>query len=289
MTKIILALFLACTGLTAFAQPSTTDLPQNPAPTVGALDPKLPTVFIAGDSTAAKNNGKPIQGWGVPFAAYFDSTKVNVANFARGGRSSRTFITEGLWDSLLAKAKKGDFVLIQFGHNDLGAINAEPPGSTRPLRARASLPGLGEESQEIDNVVTHRHEVVHTFGWYIRKMIADTKAKGATPIVVSLTVRNRWTDGKIEVGNGPYREWDREIAAKAGVWFVDLTKIVSDKYQRMGEPALKDLFAPDKIHLTPAGADDQASEVVAGLKALPGKPFDGFLSAKGRAVPAAAE
>src|SRR5690606_40506987 len=79
----------------AFAQPAPTpapDLAVNPAAAVGALDPALPTLFIAGDSTAAKNNGNPIQGWGVPFADYFDREKINVANHARGGRSSRTFI-----------------------------------------------------------------------------------------------------------------------------------------------------------------------------------------------------
>ena len=86
------------------------DLANNPAPVVTALDPKLPTIFIAGDSTAAKSNGNPIQGWAVPFADYFDATKVNVANRARGGRSSRTYITEGLWDGILADLKAGDFV-----------------------------------------------------------------------------------------------------------------------------------------------------------------------------------
>ena len=70
--------------------------------------------------------------------------------------------------------KAGDFVLIQFGHNDGGPINDSS-------RARGSLPGLGEETQEIDNQVTGKHEVVHTFGWYMRKFIADTRAKGRRP------------------------------------------------------------------------------------------------------------
>src|SRR4029079_4236109 len=109
-----------------------------------------------------------------------------------------TFITDGSWAGLIVDVKPGDYVLIQFGHNDGGAINEEPPGSDRPLRARGSLPGLGEESKEIDNVITKKHEVVHTYGWYLRKMIADTRAKGATPIVMSLTVRNIWKDGKVE-------------------------------------------------------------------------------------------
>ncbi len=131
-----LKLVLFLLPLAALAQTPASDLAINPPALTGGLNPALPTIFIAGDSTAARNNGNPIQGWGVPFASFFDATKVNIANRARGGRSSRTYITEGLWDQLLGEVKAGDFVLIQFGHNDGGAINAEPPGSTRPLRAR---------------------------------------------------------------------------------------------------------------------------------------------------------
>lgn len=267
------------------AQTPAPDLNTNPAATVTPLDPALPTVFIAGDSTAAKNKGDPVQGWGVPFADYFDPARINVANRARGGRSSRTFITEGLWDQLLAELKAGDFVLIQFGHNDGGAINEEPPGSTRPLRARGSLPGLGDEAQEIDNVVTKKHEVVHTFGWYVRKMIADTRAKGATPILLSTTVRDLWKDGKVERGSGDYRRWTRELARAEHVAFVDVTRLIADAYQSLGEANVKPLFGPDHTHTNGAGADFTARLVVAGLKGLRNGPWSGFLSEKGQAVP----
>ena len=261
------------------------DLISNPEAAARPRDPKLPTVFVAGDSTAAKNNGDPIQGWGEPFHDYFDAAKINVVNLARGGRSSRTFITEGLWDKLLAEVKTGDFVLIQFGHNDAGAINAEPPGSTKPLRARGSLPGLGDESQEIDNVLTHQHETVHTFGWYVRKMIADVKARGATPVILTLTVRNIWKEGKVERGNSGYRTWDQAIARSAGISYVDLTRIVADRYQELGEEKTGAFFAKDHTHTIPAGADFNAGAVVAGLKGLRGGPWESFLSAEGRAVP----
>jgi len=140
----------------------------------------LPTIFIAGDSTAARGAGDRQQGWGEPFASYFDPTKINVVNLARGGRSSRTFITEGLWDQLLAQVKTGDTVLIQFGHNDGGPINDEPPP---PLRARGTLPGLGDETKEIDNVLTKQHEVVHTFGWYMRRTIRSSTSRATPPTV----------------------------------------------------------------------------------------------------------
>src|SRR4029079_15953822 len=125
----------------------------------------LPAIFVAGNSTAARGAGERQQGWAVPFADYFDTTKVSVVNRARGGRSSRTFVSEGLWERLIADVRPGDIVLIEFGHNDGGAINDT-------LRARVSIPGLGDDSVAIDNRITKRHEVVHTFGWYMRKMIA---------------------------------------------------------------------------------------------------------------------
>ena len=274
----------------AQGQDSTVPPPPPPEPSVTApvpLDPKLPTLFIAGDSTAANNGGGAV-GWGVPFPSFFDLAKINVANRARGGRSSRTFITEWLWDKLLADVKLGDFVLIQFGHNDGGAINEEPPGSTRPLRARGSLPGLGADTKEIDNVLTKKHEVVHTYGWYMRKMINDARAKGATPIVLSLTVRNIWKDGKVERGNGEYGRWSANIAKTEGVAFVDLTTIVADQYEKMGEQTVKQFFPRDSTHTNTDGAELNAASVIAGLKALDNHPLDRFMAAKGLEVQSAA-
>ena len=239
-------------------------------------DPKLPTLFVVGDSTA-NNNANGARGWGDPFAAFFDAKKINVLNRARAGRSSRTFLTEKLWDKVLADMKPGDFVLIQFGHNDAGAINDAS-------RARGSLPGLGEEAVEIDNMLTHKHEVVHTFGWYMRRFIADARAKGARPIVLSLTVRNIWKDGRVERGPGRYGEWAAEVARSEGVPFVDLTNIIADEYEKLGQEKVKELFGPDHTHTSPAGAELNASLVVAGLKALRKNPLAPYFSAKGKAV-----
>jgi len=278
---------LLLAGMVALALPAPTAAPApDPASTAGPRDPTQPTVFIAGDSTAARSADGAKQGWGEPFRDYFDPVKINLVNCARGGRSSRTFITEGLWDKLLAEVKPGDFVLIQFGHNDAGAINAEPSGSTRLLRARGSLPGTGEEGEAIDNVLTKKHEVVRTFGWYLRKMLADVKARGATPVLLSPTVRNLWTDGRVERGPGEYRRWDREIARAAGTEFVDLTRILADRYQELGEEGTRAFFGQDHTHTNPAGADGNAAAVVAGLKGLRGGPWESYLSEKGRAVPA---
>ncbi len=249
-------------------------------------DGERPTIFIAGDSTAAPGAGEEQRGWGGALAGYFDPAKVAVANHARGGRSSRTFITEGYWDTLLAAVRAGDLVLIQFGHNDGGAINEEPPGSERPLRARGSLPGLGDEAQDIVNALTGQPETVRTFGWYLRRMIAEVKAKEATPIVLSPTVRNLWPEGKVERGPGRHREWSRETARAAGVPLVDLSRIVADEYQRRGAEAVRAFFPRDHTHTNAAGAELNAEWVVAGLRGLRPSPVEDWLSSRGQAVPA---
>src|SRR5436309_10537202 len=95
-------------------------LPGAPAP---ATNPALPTLWLVGDSTVRNgsgNGGNGMWGWGDRVAKYFDPAKIDVVNRSRGGRSSRTFITEGLWDKVLADARPGDFVIIQLGHNDGG-------------------------------------------------------------------------------------------------------------------------------------------------------------------------
>jgi lysophospholipase L1-like esterase len=213
-----------------------------------------PTLFIIGDSTASNTDNR---GWGDHLAPYFDTARINVANRARAGRSSRTFQTEGLWDKVLAGLKPGDYVLIQFGHNDGG-----PPDKDR---ARGSLPGLGEESKDF-TMPNGNQETVHTFGWYMRKFVADTRAKGAHPIILSLTVRNIWKDGKVERGSGHFSQWSREIAESEHVPFLDLTNAVADQYEKLGESHVKELFSTDHTHTSPAGAEINAATVVALLK-----------------------
>lgn len=244
-----------------------------------------PALFVAGDSTAAPSPKEGQQGWATPFADYFDASGVDVINAARGGRSSRTFITEGHWERLVVNIRPGDFVLIQFGHNDAGALNEEPPGSTRPLRARGTIPGIGEETQAIDNVITGRHEIVHSFGWYLRKMIADARERGATPVLLSLTLRNRWSDGRIECGSGDYRRWIAQVAKSTGVQFIDLSHILAERYQTLGTEAVNGFFSLDDVHTNDLGAQLTARVVVGALRRLKGEPFASVLSEKGRAVP----
>src|SRR5947207_2006020 len=118
---------------------------------------RKPVLFIVGDSTVNAGKSGPALGWGDCIGRFFDKTKIDVRNKAVGGRSSRTFQTEGLWDKVLEAASAGDFVLVQMGHNDAGPLDDTQ-------RARGSIPGTSDESKEIDNPITKRKEVVHTYG-----------------------------------------------------------------------------------------------------------------------------
>ncbi len=231
-----------------------------------------PSLFIAGDSTAS--NGQDF-GWGSHLQKFFDQNQLTVFNRARGGRSSRTFITEGIWDTIKKQLKPGDTVIIQFGHNDAGKINDS-------RRARASIATLGDETIEIDNQTTGKHEVVHTFGWYMRKMINDTRAKGATPIVMSMTARNVWHKDLIERTN-TFCSLAKELATQENVTFIDLRNMIADQYQLLGPVRVRQLFPKDHTHTGPDCAFINAAMVVSGLKAID-SPLTDKLSELGRSV-----
>jgi rhamnogalacturonan acetylesterase len=234
---------------------------------------RMPTLFIVGDSTV-RNSTQGLQGWGDAIGGFFDQSRIKVENRARGGRSSRTFFTEGLWDQVLAELRPGDFVLMQFGHNDGGAVNDES-------RARGSLRGIGEETEEIDNLLTKKHEVVHTYGWYMRRFVSDTKAKGATPIVLSQIPRNIWKDGKVERVANTYGGWAAEVAKSAGAFFIDLNDLVAQQYEIIGpEKVGKEYFLTDHTHTTPLGAQLNAQVVVFGITRLKNCPLAAFLVKK---------
>jgi lysophospholipase L1-like esterase len=242
---------------------------------------KPPTLFLIGDSTVRNGAGDGANkqwGWGEPIAAYFDPAKITVLNRARGGRSSRTFLTEGLWDQVLSAMKPGDFVLIQFGHNDGGPLNDAS-------RARGTIKGVGEETEEIDNLLTKKHEVVHSYGWYLRKYIFDARAKGATPVICSPVPRKIWKEGRIV--RDQYARWAEEVAKAEKVRFIDLNEIISRQYEAMGAEKVEPLFADEHTHTTLAGAELNAASVISGLKSLKPDPLASYYSPKAATVDAA--
>ncbi len=221
-----------------------------------------PVVFTTGDSTV-KNNDKDkdgMWGWGAVAEDIFDARKITVANCAKAGRSCRTYLNEGRWDEVYNSIQPGDYVLIQFGHNDVGAIDS--------LKERAAIKGTADSCHVYKLKSNGKYEVVYTFGWYLRKFINDVREKGGTPILVSLTPRNIWRDGHIERRNDSYGQWYREVVEQTGVEFVDVHNITADKYDRLGEKKVAAYFNHDHTHSSLKGAKANAQSVRTGLKQI---------------------
>ncbi len=246
--KRILVLFLVLTGIAA----------------------AKPTLWIIGDSTV-RNTSPDQHGWGDPLKEHFDASKINVVNRAIGGRSSRTFLTEGRWDAVLAGMKPGDYVLMQFGHNDGGELF----DGDRP---RASIKGIGGETKEGIVQATGKAETVHSFGWYLRKYATDAKAHGATPIVISLIPRNLWNKETIIRANRDYGLWAQQAAKATGAGFIDFNSILADGYQELGPDKTSALFSgTDHTHTNSVGAAFNASTLAAAIRNLSGTDLGTYL------------
>ncbi len=223
-----------------------------------------PVFYIIGDSTVKNGDGKNnniLQGWGSFIVDYFDTTKINIRNHAIGGRSSRTFITEGRWDKILTTLKKGDYVIMQFGHNDSG-----PYADTS--RARGTIKGIGNDTTAIYNPIRKVNEIVYTYGWYMRKYINDAKAKGATPIICSPIPRNDWKDGKVIRSNNSYALWAKQVAVETNTFFIDLNNILGDEYEKLGNEKTNSFFPQEHTHTNKDGAVFNANIVCQKIKAL---------------------
>lgn len=216
-------------------------------------------------------------GWGEPLVNFFDAAKINVVNRAVGGLSSRTYLTQGNWNRVLEMLKPGDFVMVQFGHNDGGPLDDA-------ARARGTINGIGDETKEVDNPVTGKHEVVHTYGWYLKKFIADARAKGATLILCTLIPRKTWQDGKIARNTPDYAGWAAEVAKAEKVPLVDLNEIIARRYDELGPQKVEPLFADPHTHTSRTGAELNAECVIAGLKGLAANPLARFFSEKAKGV-----
>ena len=203
-----------------------------------------PTIFRCGDSTV-KNGTKGQQGWGDPFAQHAAGAKIAVDNRARGGRSSQTFITEGLWENVIKSARQDDIVLLQFGHNDGGGLNDS--------RRRASLKGNGDESAGNADAQV-RPETVLTFGAYLRRMSREALDRGVNVLLITPVPRNRWAAGKVLRADNHYALWTKEAGKRARVPVFDLNALIADAYDVIGEEAVGPLFYGDWTHTSPDGA-----------------------------------
>lgn len=232
----------------------------------------FPMLFIVGDSTV-HNPQKTERGWGDVVGQYFETNKIRVENHALGGRSSRTFITQGWWSNILNASKPGDFVLIQMGHNDGGALDDTN-------RARGTIRGLGEDTKDIYNPITKQPETVHTYGWYLRKYISDARARGMTPILCTPVPRCPKEQAKPgETEKSDYVRLSAAVAEAEKVPLVNLNLLIMNEYAKLTPAEVKaKYFTPaDGTHTSLVGAELNAQCVVAGLRQLQDCPLAGYL------------
>ncbi len=254
-----------------------------------------PVVFITGDSTV-KNKDKDeddMWGWGSVANTVFDEIKIDIVNAAMAGRSCRSYLNEGRWEKVYNSLKPGDFVLIQFGHNDISPIDkpkyrgaiATSDDTCHVYRMQAAKEDLTKQNvidQKLkSNTQVGSYEVVFSFGWYLKKFIQDVREKGATPILVSLTPRNEWPEGKMERRNDSYGVWYRQVVKDTGVEFVDLHNLAADFYDKKcgSKEKAKKYFKKDHTHTSLLGAKTNAKCVAQGLKAN-NSPLAKYLKSK---------
>jgi lysophospholipase L1-like esterase len=229
-------------------------------------NPDLPSLFLVGDSTVRNGRGDGANGewgWGDYLGEHVDTTRLNVVNRAVGGTGARTFITIGHWERTLALVRPGDVVMIQFGHNDNGE--------------RGALSGIDSRTDSRVNDQTKDAETVATFGAYLRRYIADVRARGATPILCTLVPRNVWQEGRIARPADSHAEWARAVARSEAVPLVDLHELIAQRYDALGSAAVAPLFADGRVHTGLAGAQLSAEVVAGALRALPASPVAAYL------------
>ena len=233
------------------------------------LQLQKPTLYLIGDSTV-RNTNRPQCGWGEMIESFFDTSQVIISNQAMAGRSTRTFIKEKRWEKVLSTLKQGDYLMMQFGHNE----------GSKPDTSRAGYRGVLRGTGNDSVILTWQDssiEVVHSYGWYLRKFIREAKEKGATPIVCSMIPRNQWTEGKVRLANNDFGKWAKEVAESEGISFIDLNTLTAAKYNVMGESEVAKLFYKDHTHTNEAGAKINAASVVEGIKLLNALSLVNFL------------
>ena len=197
-----------------------------------AADRRGTKVLIASDSTAAQYAPErwPQMGWGMLLECSLDAS-VSVDNRARGGRSTRTFIAEGLFDALAEQTSPGDTVLIQFGHNDASVAKPE------------------------------RYASPADYGANLRYFIAVVRAKKAQPVLLTPVALRKFENGRVVESHGEYTQVARAIAAQTQTPLIDLDADSMAYFQSIGEEDSKKYYlhytAADNIAAFPAGiADD---------------------------------
>lgn len=202
---------------------------------------KSVTIYMIGDSTMANKDlkgGNPERGWGFVLPGFF-SEEVYIENHAQNGRSTKSFIDEGRWEVVRNKIKKGDYVFIQFGHND--------------------------EKESAD-----RHtEPGSTFDDNLRRFINETRERGGKPVLFNSIVRRNFVDGELTDTHGEYKEAPRRVAQEMNVPFIDHNRLTHEWVASLGDEASRKYFmwiAPDKLACCPKGKEDNTHLNIQGAK-----------------------
>ena len=224
-----------------------------------------PVIFLVGNSTMRNgtlgngNNGQ--WGWGYFEHLYWDERKITVENHALGGMSTRTFYRD-LWPAVLNGVKAGDYVFLELGHNDNGPLDSG--------RARSCIKGVSQDSTLVTIKETGRQEMVYTFGGYIRKYVAQIRAKGAIPVLFTLTPRNDYEPNdpnKIQRKLNDFTPWIKAMSEELNTAFVDLNDISATKLEKYGKWKTNYFFFGDKIHSSEFGAKMNAASCAEGIEA----------------------
>jgi lysophospholipase L1-like esterase len=230
------------------------------APAVKSLkvekDNKAITLFLCGDSTVVDQEGEPWASWGQMIPRWFNEN-ICIANYAESGETTTSFMAEKRLDKALSMAKEGDYIFVEFGHND----------------EKDSGANAGAFKNYAENLRT-----------YINK----AKVKGAKAIILSPTAR-RWFDGgKVTNTHGDYPKAARQVAEEMGVPFIDITQMTTDMLEAYGDNDSKRFYVhypagtyssaalKDETHFNPFGAYEIAKCVVMGLKQI-GSPIVNYL------------
>ena len=234
-----------------------------------------PVLFLVGDSTmrteVAGNGDNGQWGWGYFIENYFDTDRITVENHALGGESTRSWFKNFLYP-MLRGIRPGDWVIIQLGHNDRYG-GAEMNGG----RFRGILPGTGKEYTEVILPGNGTRERVYTYGEYLRIYIDEIRARGAHPLLLSLTSRSsRGEDGRMV----PDRNTDaiRSVAQEKDVPFIDFNAAIRRKYDEVFDPRKVDyLFFSDGIHASSFGAVINAETFAEELRKRPDIGLSAYL------------
>ncbi|QRV88581.1 carbohydrate esterase family 12 protein [Ceratobasidium sp. AG-Ba] len=214
------------------------------------------SLYLVGDSTMASHKASEgIEGWGVPFANYL--TGITLVNKAVSGRSARSYWREKKWADVQNLLKPGDYVVIEFGHNDGGSPSTSD---------RASVGGEGNETQTV-TLADGTVETVYTWPTYVKWMIDGAKSKGATPIISGQTPNNPF-EGVTKINYTPTRfvTYAKNAAAAKGVPFVDHWTATLLYYDKLGKGTTEGYFPNDHTHTNAAGANSVAWAFLSGLR-----------------------